>query len=115
MSILVRRNHPGASTSVSGTAKLLVFGNVAFASDATTGERGYLAKFINRTGGASVKGTLVSASTAADKEVIAQANTYDAIAVVQQAGVAEGQRNVVLDGRQRSASLVERQHGGYPR
>ena len=79
-------------TIESGTATLLTMGNGAAAMgiDATTGERGNLVKLVNRTGGASVKGTLVSASTAADREAIAQANTYDVIAVVQQAGVAEG-------------------------
>ena len=63
---------------------------VTLYSDATTHERGMLVKFINRTGAASVKGSLVSCSTTADREVILQANEYDTIAVVQEAGVAEG-------------------------
>jgi len=63
---------------------------VALGYDSATGERGMLVKMINRTGGASVKGTLVACSTAADKEVIKQANEYDTVGVVQEAGVAEG-------------------------
>jgi hypothetical protein len=66
------------------------FGNAAIGDDLTTRERGFLVRFINRTGGASVKGTLVSASTTADREVIKQANEYDTIAVVYEAGVPEG-------------------------
>ena len=65
-------------------------GKAAFGSDAATNERGFLVKMVNRTGGASVKGTLVSASTSADREVIKQANEYDSVGVVQEAGVAEG-------------------------
>jgi hypothetical protein len=65
-------------------------GKAAIGSDSATGERGFLVKMINRTGGASVKGTVVAASAATDKEVIKQANEFDAIGVVQEAGVAEG-------------------------
>jgi hypothetical protein len=67
-----------------------VGGVVALGYDSATNERGFLVKAINRTGGASVKGTLVSASTSADQEAIKQANEYDTIGVVQEAGVAEG-------------------------
>lgn len=63
---------------------------VAIGSDSATNERGLLAKIINRTGGASVKGTLVSCSTATDREAVKQANEYDTIGVVQEAGIAEG-------------------------
>ena len=62
----------------------------AIGTDAATGERGFLVKYVHRTGGASVKGSIVSVSTAADSEVILTANEYDAIGVVQQAGIAEG-------------------------
>lgn len=65
-------------------------GVVALGYDSDTGERGFLTKLTNRTGGASVKGTLLSASTTADAEVILQASEYDTIAVCQEAGVAEG-------------------------
>jgi hypothetical protein len=65
-------------------------GVAAIGYDSATNERGFLLKFINRTGGSSVKGTLVSPSTSADREVIKQANEYDMIGVVQEAGVAEG-------------------------
>jgi hypothetical protein len=64
-------------------------GVVALAYDSTTGERGVQVKIINRTGHTSVKGELVSCSTTADKEAILQANEYDTIGVVDEAGVAE--------------------------
>lgn len=75
----------------SGTATIVTVGDgtAAIGSDPITGERGFLVKMINRTGGASVKGTLVSASTTADREAILQTNEFDMIGVVQQAGVAE--------------------------
>ena len=70
---------------------LLQHGGVAaIGYDADTGERGFLVKLTNCTGGVSVKGTLLAASTAADSEVILEANEYDTIAVCQGAGVAEG-------------------------
>lgn len=65
-------------------------GVVAIGYDSETNERGFLVKFINRTGGASVKGTIISNSTTADREAIKQFNEYDAIGVVQEAAVAEG-------------------------
>ena len=65
-------------------------GVVALGYDSATNERGYLIKLVNRTGASSVKGTLVSCSTSADREVIKQANEYDTIGVVQEGGVAEG-------------------------
>ena len=65
-------------------------GTAAIGSDSATGERGFLVKVINRTGETSVKGKLVSASTTADREVILQANEFDAFGVIQEAGVAQG-------------------------
>lgn len=64
-------------------------GVVALGYDSATNERGMLVKFINRTGGASVKGTLVALSPTADREVIKEANEFDCVGVVQEAGVAE--------------------------
>lgn len=58
--------------------------------DTATNERGFLVKFVNRTGHTSVKGELVSVSPSADREVVLQSNEYDTIGVVQEAGVAEG-------------------------
>ena len=65
-------------------------GVTATGSDSATGARGFLKKGVNRTGGVSVLGTLLSCSTAADEEYILQANTYDVIGVCAEAGVAEG-------------------------
>lgn len=65
-------------------------GKAAIGYDSATNERGFLIRGINRTGGNSVKGTLVSASTTADREFIKQANEYDCCGVVQESGIAEG-------------------------
>ncbi len=65
-------------------------GTVAIAEDTATGARGILTKGINRTGATSVLGTLVSCSTATDKEYIKQANEYDTVGVVAESGIAEG-------------------------
>ena len=62
----------------------------AFGVDAATGERGFLVRMVNGTGSASVKGTLVSASTTTDHHFIAQANEFDAFGVVAEAGIADG-------------------------
>ena len=64
-------------------------GVVALGYDSATNERGFLIKGINRTGHTSVKGELVSASTTADREFVLQANEFDSVGVVQEAGVAE--------------------------
>lgn len=69
---------------------LHIGGVVGLGYDVTTGERGFLTKMINRTGHTSVKGEVICCSTAADKEAILQANTYDAIGVIAEAGIAEG-------------------------
>lgn len=63
---------------------------VAIGYDATTGERGFLTKILNGTGVASVKGTVVSHSTSVDDAFILQANEFDAVGVVAEAGVADG-------------------------
>lgn len=55
-----------------------------------TAEGGLAVRYLNGTGGASVKGTLVSASIADDSTVIAQANTYDAIGAIYEGGIAAG-------------------------
>jgi len=65
-------------------------GVVGLGYDSATNERGYLIKMVNRTGGNSVKGALVACSTSADREVVKQANEFDTIGVVQEAGIAEG-------------------------
>ena len=73
------------------TISLLEHGDVvALGYDSATNERGYLIKMINRTGASSVKGTLVACWTSADREVVKQANEYDTIGVVEEAGIAEG-------------------------
>ena len=70
---------------------LEVGGVVAIGHDPATGERGFLTKIVNGTGATSVKGALVSQSTTADHEYIHQANEFDTIGVVAEAGVAAGQ------------------------
>jgi len=72
------------------TIALLEQGDVvALGYDSATNERGFLVKGINRTGHTSVKGEMVSCSTTTDREFILQANEFDSVGVVQQAGVAE--------------------------
>lgn len=68
----------------------IVNGVEASGSDSATGARGTLTKGINRTGHTSVLGELVSLSTTADFEYILQANEFDTVAVVAEAGIAEG-------------------------
>lgn len=68
---------------------LLHIGNkVALGYDDATGERGFLTKIVNGTGSASVKGTLVSVSTTADNKFVLQANEYDTMGIVAEAGIA---------------------------
>jgi len=50
----------------------------------------------NGTGSASVKGSVVSASTSADNSFILQANQYDAIGVVYDNAVADGAQCLVI-------------------
>jgi hypothetical protein len=66
----------------------------------STDEAGLQIKMINKTGAPSVKGNLVACSTATDKGFILQANEYDTIGVVDEAGVADGQEAWIwLNGR----------------
>lgn len=83
----------GSSETLSyiGTAD----GAAVIGSDATTGERGFLVRLVNRTGKASVKGELVSASGAADNEVILQSNTFDVVGVIAESGILEGSAMLV--------------------
>jgi hypothetical protein len=71
-------------------SRLVCGTRAALKCDTTTGECGLQIKMLNKTGGSSVKGTLVSASTATDNGFILQANEYDTIGVVDEAGVADG-------------------------
>ena len=64
-------------------------GVIGFGVDTATGERGFVQKMLNKTGGATVKGTVISASDATDKGFKAQANEFDSIGVVAEAGVAD--------------------------
>lgn len=62
----------------------------AYGYDSATGERGFLLKMTNKTGVASVKGSVVSASLGTDNAFALQSNEFDAFGVVQEAGVADG-------------------------
>ncbi len=55
-----------------------------------TDEGGFAVLLTNGTGAPSVKGSLVSVSTSADRRFILQANEYDSIGVVYESGVADG-------------------------
>jgi hypothetical protein len=65
-------------------------GMAAIASDAATNERGFMVKVKNGTGQFSKKGLIVSASQAADNEVILQTNEFDAFGVMVETGIAAG-------------------------
>ena len=87
---------------------LLHIGNkVALGYDDATDERGFLTKAINRTTHTSVKGEVVSASPTTDKELILQANEYDALGVVAEAGIAEGSEMWVWKGGSRAQVLFK--------
>ena len=66
-------------------------GMMALGYDSITGERGILMKLTNRTGGATVKGQLVSSSNAYDKSFRLQEREFDSIGVVYDAGISDGQ------------------------
>ena len=55
-----------------------------------TPEGGVAVKLTNKTGAASVKGTLVSASTTTDNAFALQSNEFDCFGVVYEAGIADG-------------------------
>lgn len=63
-------------------------GMAALGYNPITKERGFLVRIANGTGSASVKGSLVSASTAANDRFILQANEFDTIGVVAESGIA---------------------------
>jgi len=72
---------------------IAIAGNeVAMGYDSSTGEAGIIIKLLNKTSVSTVKGTLVSASTGIDRAFILQANEYDTIGVVQEAGVPDGSK-----------------------
>jgi len=58
--------------------------------DSGTGERGFQIKMNNKTGGATVKGTLVSASSSTSNAFIAQSSGYDTFGIVYEAGINDG-------------------------
>lgn len=55
-----------------------------------TPEGGIAIRLINKTGSASVKGSMVSASTGVNEAFVLQANEYDTLGVVYEAGIADG-------------------------
>jgi imidazoleglycerol phosphate synthase glutamine amidotransferase subunit HisH len=57
-----------------------------------TQEGGLAVRYTNKTGAPSVKGTVVSLSTAVANAVISQTNTYDAVGAVYEDGIADGSR-----------------------
>jgi hypothetical protein len=65
-----------------------------------TDEGGYAVSLINKTGAASVRGSLVHASSTTDNAVALQANTYDTFGIIYEDGVADGSLDwVVIAGR----------------
>ena len=68
---------------------------VGFGVDQVTGEAGLLVRMTNGTGSASVKGTLISASTSVDNEFILQSNEFDTFGIVAESGIADGSQTWV--------------------
>jgi hypothetical protein len=64
-------------------------GVIGFGVDTVSGERGFVQKMLNKTGGATVKGTVICCSDATDKSFMSQADEFCAIGVVAEAGVAD--------------------------
>lgn len=65
-----------------------------------TPEGGIAVKYINGTGSASVKGTIVATSTATDGFAVQQANEFDSIGVVYEDGIPGGSAMwVVISGQ----------------
>ena len=56
-----------------------------------TPEGGIAVRLTNKTGSASVKGTVIAASSTTDNAFALQSNEYDAFGVVYEAGIADGQ------------------------
>jgi hypothetical protein len=65
-------------------------GLAAIGSDATTGERGFLFKLTNKTGAASVKGSIIGPATGTDAAFILDDTGFDPIGAVAEAGIADG-------------------------
>ncbi len=65
-------------------------GVVGFGVDTVTGERGFVQKMLNKTGGATVKGSVVCPSDATDNSFVLQEDELCAFGVVAEAGVADG-------------------------
>jgi len=64
-------------------------GVIGFGVDTATGERGFVQKMVNKTGSATVKGTVISPSSGTDNAFMLQADEFDSIGVVAEAGVAD--------------------------
>lgn len=56
-----------------------------------TPEGGYCIRMANRTGAASIKGTIVTASSAYDNAFALETNEFDAIGIVYEDGIPDGQ------------------------
>jgi hypothetical protein len=71
--------------------KIQHFDNViGYAHDPVTGERGFVMKCVNRTGGNSVKGTVLSECPSENNGLCAQYNEFDALAVCAESGIVNG-------------------------
>jgi len=77
-------------TDAGGVTILSVADTFGIIVDTNTGESGIAQKILNKTGVNSVKGTIVSQSTVTDFGFILQANEFDGIGVVYEAGVPDG-------------------------
>jgi len=78
------------ANSAGDVVNFKIDGAAEFPKVKLTVEGGIAVKMTNKTGSASVKGSLISASTTVDNSFILQSNEYDTMGVVYQDGVADG-------------------------
>jgi hypothetical protein len=62
-------------------------GKAAVGFDSVTGERGFLVKVKNVTGGTSVKGTILAACTTEDNAVCIESSGFDPIGICAESGI----------------------------
>jgi len=62
----------------------------------TTPEGGIAVRYINKTGAASIKGTLVAVSTAVSMAVANQSSEFDTIGAIYENGIADGSPVLVV-------------------
>jgi len=85
--------------TVNDSGMEVVAGDLIFNDHMVTADGGLAIKRLNKTGAASVKGTLVSASNVTDNAVMVLGDEFDCVGIVYESGVADGSEMwVVISG-----------------